>query len=247
MEDADINDVHSTCTLRRIMFTITNYWCHSDLLPRGHPLVLDGIGAKVQVRASPLGGVGVFATDTLLPKEIATEYGGGPEWTAKEDTEYPRGSATYVFRCGPFRVRCCSRGSTVRQRRYLEWDGRREKPSTRTSRCGHLVNTSHPSLPAPADCLNCVFGVYVDTLVPSARTVPSARLFIVCARPIEKGEELLVDYHYMLAYESGFWCLNESCQFCMSGIVCWVDEVARPRVERQAAGISKSRRRRTVY
>jgi hypothetical protein len=213
-------------------------------MPRGQPLALDGLGDKVEVRASPLGGVGVFATDDLDHLEIATEYGGGPIWTAKEDNDYPRGSATYVFRCGPFRVRFGSRCSEVRQRRYLEWDGRRET-SRRTSRCGHLVNTSHPRLPAPKNYLNCVFGVYVDKLVPSARTFPNARLFVVCARRIQKGEELLLDYHYMLAYESGNWCLSESCEFCVSAMVCWVDEVARPLAERQADA-SKPRRRCTV-
>jgi hypothetical protein len=182
------------------------------------------------VRKSPLAGVGVFAVEALDVKEVATEYGGGPEWSAKEDNDYARGSTTYVFRCGPFRVRV--RGTNIRQRRYLEWDGTRERSLT-TARCGHLVNTAHPRLPAPSNCLNCVFGVYVDKLVPSTSRLPSARLFIVCARKIEKGEELLLDYHYMLSFENGDWCRRQSCLMCMNGLMHFVDEVVRPVLERR--------------
>jgi hypothetical protein len=191
------------------------------------------LGSKIEVKDSPLGGKGVFATSTIEPQEVITEYGGGPIWTEKEEEEYGRGDSKYVFRLGPFGVRV--RGTSKRMRRYVEWDGARDLDRTVLRRCGHLVNTSHPLSPAPNDYLNCVFGVFAERFELSSASLPDVSLYIVCARRIEAGQELLVDYHYMLAYEIGYHCRSDKCTLCMHGLVHYVDEYVRPFLARLSA------------
>jgi hypothetical protein len=191
------------------------------------------VSSKLEIRPSPLSGRGVFASVALEPMVIATEYGGGPEWSSKDETEYERGAQKYVFRIGPFHVRVPGCSGSSRRRSYLEWDGARETGPVPTHRCGHIVNSSHPRLSPPNNFPNCVFAVCVDDLVLSTARPPRARVFVACARRIEAGEELLLDYHYMLAYDMGFGCGSETCLSCLSALVHYCNEVARPILRRK--------------
>jgi hypothetical protein len=141
--------------------------------------------SKFTVRRSPLHGFGLFAKEDIYENEFITYYPGplvsrplfrryAIEWRDAKDS-------SLIYYIDPF------------------------VPGTFLSAgCGHLVNSSHPFLPAPYNEPNC-------ELV--ARNRPPWVSVHAKNGIIEKGTELLVDYHWMLTFACNLSC---NCQTCIT-------------------------------
>ena len=71
--------------------------------------------------------------------------------------------------------------------------------------CGHMSNSSHPALPAPWNEANAEFVEYNKHPYVSIH----AKNGIIC-----KGDEILVDYHFLLTHRFGLLC---NCTECSVG------------------------------
>lgn len=166
---------------------------------------------------TPEAGRGVFLKPgyVLNPGDIVTAYPGVVRWC--RETNVPALSA-YGYLIGPVKVR----GSTNKWYAYVDAERFAHGDTHEmSSNLGHLFNTSHPCLPRPYNSPNCAFGVYFKGSRLSEKARPKVSLYIVCTQRVESpvdrvgSVQLLVDYHWLLAFEKGKWCGNTACRPCI--------------------------------
>jgi hypothetical protein len=168
---------------------------------------------------------------TIRPGDIVAAYPGSPSWKtpAQVSDMIKKKRNPYVFSIGPFVLR-----NSNNREFLLCWDGASVGFECETNHCGHLLNTSHPRLHAPWNQENCIFALYLNDLKLTYRgDPPVVKLFIMSTKTILGGPdpnplyELRLDYHYLLASEFGFWCLELGCVQCVDNLLEFVDTYMR--------------------
>lgn len=152
----------------------------------------------------------------LPPRTILGKYPGPPEWTDRDTKDRMAKKSMYVFSHGPLRSSYPSN-----EELYLVWD-----PQPDTSEWNmyimHYVNTSHPRLLESWDNRNCVWGLYFHSneFVVDGSKPPQVSLYVVTIKHIhafnDKGvrNEVLLDYHWHLAYTHALPCQDLDCVNC---------------------------------
>lgn len=189
--------------------------------------------SKIQIKPSPeTAGMGVYvkAGQRIEPGEILTEYPGPAKWMTEAEIDYQdkQRRNPYVFSLGPFKV---PRTTGIEQL-YLCWDASSVRYDATSVNCGHLLNTMSPVMASPWNVENCVFALYLNdlNLFDATGNLPEAHLYIMSTCVIDgrglsddnNTEELLLDYHYVLASEFGLWCLQLGCSLCKSNLLHFV-------------------------
>lgn len=159
--------------------------------------------------------------EELLAGDIVTQYPGETFWVSEAEVAELGSTGKYVYAVGPMELDDAPNAKYFACINAVDFhaDG---------SNYGHLLNTSHPKLVPPWDEPNCVFALYLEKLRFSIRKPPNFKLFIQCCRsistPIDEMTvhnacyELRVDYHWQLAHEVGFWCLDSRCAHCIDSL-----------------------------
>jgi len=173
---------------------------------------------KAGCESEPIG-QGLFLTQDVHPGEVVAKFPGSPRWfEVNNDGDIDIPDTEYVFVLGLFDVIDSTGMGTCE--RYLAWDS---LPYTFRGEVGdddiyrsptkaHFINTYHPrSLQECYRKYNCVWGVKYDHLVLDVRTQPNAELYAISIKQLNANQQLLLDYHWYLAYEKGNWCLNRDC------------------------------------
>jgi len=185
---------------------------------------------KVRLETSACGSRGVFVKpgQTVECGEVVAEYCGRAFWTPEGQTAELEGMGKYVFALGPVSLPVPG-GQGARD--SSEWLACIDAANTtaRGWNVGHMLNTSHPCQVPPWNAPNCVFAVFLEDMELSHERPPRVRLFVQTTRCIsrpmgrasESNEdfELRLDYHWQLASDAGFWCLDPSCEFCLDGLL----------------------------
>lgn len=171
-------------------------------------------------------GSGLFLTQDVDQGQIVAKFPGAPEWyEVNEDGDLNIPDTEYVFVLGLFVVIDNTGVGTCE--RYLAWDSLPyvlrgevgDAKITGSPNKAHFINTYHPrTLTKSYRFYNCVWAVKYDHLVLDVRVKPNAELYVITVKHLPAKEQLLLDYHWYLAYSRGHWCLNKECFHCKDGL-----------------------------
>lgn len=126
----------------------------------------------------------------------------------------------YVFDMGNFTLQGVC-GRTIVER-SLVWNPIREIQMKKSNGQGYFINTSHPrALDESYRHPNCIYGLQIHQFTLQPNTNPNMKLYIISLKNLPKGTQLLLDYHWHLAYD-GLWCLDKKCDLCKEGLRLFV-------------------------
>jgi hypothetical protein len=186
------------------------------------------LGHKVEVADAfceglPIG-KGLFLSHQASSGDILAKYPGTPEWHIPENEEALDFNTEYVFILGKFTV-IGEMGRSVVERELL-WNAYAYKDSYNLMEKAQFINTSHPrSLEKNYRKPNCVWGIkYTNSIELDARVTPGLDLYILSIKEMEIGTQLLIDYHWFLAWK-GLWCLDRECDKCVEGLLQFTESL----------------------
>lgn len=162
-------------------------------------------------------GIGLYMSTDASRGDIIAKYPCEPQWAElNEDGDLPF-ATKYVFELGKFLVKEGGvKGKCVRK--ALIWNPIGDFKSLFPHCKAYAINSSHPrSLDENYRTSNCCYGIKIENIPINCRKKPKAQLYIVALCEIPKTSQILLDYHWHLAWE-GFWCLEKSCNLCIEGL-----------------------------
>ncbi len=162
-------------------------------------------------------GLRVAENSSINSMDIVTEYPGTRTWLSASRSRNTSTSSVYVYQIGPFSI------PNMASKYYIFIDAapyihdHGYRPNLKS--CAHIANTSHPQIVAPGNYPNCVWALYAHNLELDIAKSPDVKLYIMAMNSLGPGTELLLDYHWQLAYDRGFWCLDRRCEHCIDGLL----------------------------
>lgn len=162
-------------------------------------------------------GKGLFAAEAVEEGSIVAAFSGNWDWHEENDEGHFPYENPYVITLGVYTVRGpLGRGICSR---YLACDASAFALSYDMLEKGHFINTCHPrSLDPQYRYPNCIWAVLLDDFQLDCKVKPNAYLYVKTCRDVKKHEQLLLDYHWLLAVEKGHWCLDRNCGNCVDGL-----------------------------
>ena len=213
-----------------------NCWDENNLgykkLTRKQFLAID---ERIETRVSALHGNGVFVKSgmTIPAFTIVTYYAGEKTLFNHLNSSPPPTSRVYCIRIGKYTInaQCIVNSVNSADNNHLP--------------LAHLINSSHPALPSESKTPNCKFiCVDVEPEDNDSAKVNDKEVVVMATKTLAAGEELLVDYHWILSYHTMFreQLLTCSCAMCVPNITTYYR--SRGSVEQQRALVRATKRRK---